>query len=365
MKRSFNLLLTTALLLLLAVPQIGRGDGGPEHQDRQSRPIELGVSGGNVNDRSRFVCCSGTLGSLITKNNKLYILSNNHVLARTNRGIIGEDVNNPGNIDVGCQIISQDAVADLSEFVPLNTSNNTVDAAIAEIRSGQIRTDGSILDIGAPSSSTVEPSIGLSVKKSGRTTGLTIGQIAAINVTIDVSYSRKCGSFRTVIARFFNQIRITPENFSTGGDSGSLIVENVSISPRTVGLLFAGSSTDTFANPINAVLSAFGVTIVGSASSAAEKQSTHEELTMNNPEVVAATAVQERYQDALMEIPGVAGVGTGQSEETAQPIVEVYLEQATIELEQTIPQALESIPVKIVVTGPVEARNCPVSSPAE
>ena len=85
MKRSFNLLLITALLLLLAVPQIGRGDGGPEHQDRQSRPIELGVSGGNVNDRSRFFCCSGTLGALVTKNNNLYILSNNHVLARTIR----------------------------------------------------------------------------------------------------------------------------------------------------------------------------------------------------------------------------------------------------------------------------------------
>jgi hypothetical protein len=132
-----------------------------------------------------------------------------------------------------------------------------------------------------------------------------------------------------------------------------------------VGLLFAGGSTDTFANPINSVLSAFGVTIVGSASATTEEQSTNGGLTVNNPEIAAAIAVQERYQDALMEIPGVTGVGIGQSEETGQPIIEVYLEQATIELEQTIPQALESTPVKIIVTGPIEARSCPVSSSTE
>ena len=48
--------------------------------------------------------------------------------------------------------------------------------------------------------------------------------------------------------------------FSAGGDSGSLIVTNGTQQPT--GLLFAGSTTHTIANPIQAVLAALGVTIV-------------------------------------------------------------------------------------------------------
>jgi hypothetical protein len=43
----------------------------------------FGVSGGNVKDISALFCCSGTLGSLVTDGSGRFILSNNHVLART------------------------------------------------------------------------------------------------------------------------------------------------------------------------------------------------------------------------------------------------------------------------------------------
>ena len=62
------------------------------------------------------------------------------------------------------------------------------------------------------------------------------------------------------------QIVITPGTFSAGGDSGSLIVVNSVGSGsdrRPVGLLFAGSSSYTIANPIDAVLTEFRVTIDG------------------------------------------------------------------------------------------------------
>jgi hypothetical protein len=49
--------------------------------------------------------------------------------------------------------------------------------------------------------------------------------------------------------------------FSQPGDSGSLIVDAVTLEP--VALLFAGGSTLTFANPIDAVLQYYGVTVVG------------------------------------------------------------------------------------------------------
>jgi hypothetical protein len=48
--------------------------------------------------------------------------------------------------------------------------------------------------------------------------------------------------------------------FLAGGDSGSLMVQDVSTNPQAVGLLFAGSSTHAVANPIDEVLTFFGAT---------------------------------------------------------------------------------------------------------
>lgn len=60
------------------------------------------------------------------------------------------------------------------------------------------------------------------------------------------------------------KIIIRPGSFSAGGDSGSLIVIRSGSEARMpAGLLFAGSSQVTIANPINAVLSRFNVTVDG------------------------------------------------------------------------------------------------------
>jgi hypothetical protein len=246
-------------------------DSGPDHQQKQSRPIMLGVSGGPIDDLTTklfgtVVCCVGTLGGLVTDGGSYFILSNNHVLAKTNSGVIGDDIVQPGLADANCEQISGDIVANLSDFESISfSSNNTIDAAIAEVVPGQVDMSGSILDIGQPSSTPVTPAISMKVKKSGRTTGLTQGTIAAINVTINVSYPKggRCGAFFLQTATFTNQIRIVDGSFSAGGDSGSLIVEDVDSCPRPVGLLFAGSDTETFANPISDVFNTFGVTGVG------------------------------------------------------------------------------------------------------
>ena len=97
-------------------------------------------------------------------------------------------------------------------------------------------------------------SSGQAVKKHGRTTGLTHGEVVAVNAIVTVGYS-------TGSARFVKQIIISPGSFSDGGDSGSLIVTESGNNP--VGLLFAGSDLYTIANPINLVLSRFGVSIDG------------------------------------------------------------------------------------------------------
>jgi hypothetical protein len=142
---------------------------------------------------------------------------------------------------------------------------NVVDAAIAVVVDGAVDPNGGILDIGEVSSEIASAELGQAVQKSGRTTGHTKGIVTAIDVTVDVVYSKECGGASNQIARFKNQIFIggSSEAFSAGGDSGSLIVEDAAVSPCAVGLLFAGSSTITVANPIDAVLNAFGVVMPG------------------------------------------------------------------------------------------------------
>lgn len=247
---------------------IAWADSGADHQVAQSGTIELGTSGGNILDSSKRFCCSGTLGSLLEDalSGQQYILSNNHVLARANQGIPGELVNHPGMIDQNCQ--TNGVIAELFTFAPITMGSrknpggpNLVDAAIALVTSPNVATNGSIIDIGPVNSVTVSPSSALNmlVQKSGRTTGNTHGVVTAINVQVNVGYSAECGGRITDVATFVDQLMITDGSFSAGGDSGSLIVEDIEpypTLPRPVGLLFAGSSSSTIANPIDNVLSA-------------------------------------------------------------------------------------------------------------
>ncbi len=152
----------------------------------------------------------------------------------------------------------------LFDFEPISfkkNTTNTIDAAIAQIASGDVTNtthDGAY----TLSSNTVQAFLGQSVKKTGRTTGLTTGEVNEINVTVNICY-KPVGPFGCAgngIALFVGQLGITPGSFSDPGDSGSFIVTNDG-NNDAVGLLFAGSSVRTLANPIDNVLTRFGVTI--------------------------------------------------------------------------------------------------------
>ena len=198
------------------------------------------------------------------------------------------------------------------------------------------------------------------VKKSGRTTGLTRGKIVAIAVTINIGYPTECGGTEVQVARFDHQIRIRGRPsfklFSREGDSGALVVEDKASCPSPVGLVFAGSGINTFANRIHDVLSAFDTTVVGCGASTAEARAQTEEVHMSAAEMATAIAVQQRHTDGLMQIPGVVGTGIGQSEKTGQVVIEVYLEKSTAALRRAIPHHLEGIPVRTHVTGKIYAR---------
>lgn len=241
-----------------------------DHQVKQTPPIQMGTSGGWRYDLANGYCCGGTLGSCVKKGTTQYVLSNYHVLEADivsgGNGRVaqaGDPVVQPGLIDVSCNAANAQNVASLSGIKSLPGSN--VDCAIASVISGQVRTDGSILEVGTISASTVGASVGQAVKKSGRTTGLSRSTVSGLNATVSVAYENECAGGSAFTKTFTGQIVIKNKGsrFLNSGDSGSLMVEDVSTNPRAVGLLFAGSSTSAIANPIGQVLSFLGATMVG------------------------------------------------------------------------------------------------------
>lgn len=240
------------------------------HTAMQKPPIQLGTSGGWRYDLANGYCCGGTLGSLVQINRVQHIMSNYHVFESdivsggNSRVATDEDpVIQPGLIDVSCSAAKAQNVAALKTYHSLPGSN--VDVSVAAVNPGMVRTDGAILEIGTISSSTLAAAINQAVKKSGRTTGLTRSTVSGLNGTVNVVYDNECAGGEAFSKTFTGQVIVKNlrSKFLAGGDSGSLMVEDVSPSPRAVGLLYAGSSTLAVANPIDEVLSFLSATMVG------------------------------------------------------------------------------------------------------
>lgn len=227
---------------------------------RFDRPVPIGVSTGHPD------ITAGTIGCRVTDGTNVYALSNNHIYANSNEATIGDNVLQPGDYDGG--IDPDDAIGTLYAFEVIEfgpRGSNTIDAAIAEIiidkvdgvatpRVGNATPDGGYE---IPKSIPVDAELDQLVQKYGRTTGLTQGKVTGVDGAFRVHYS-------SGFAIFVGQIvieGIEGAEFSAGGDSGSLIVTDPEKKP--VGLLFAGGGGLTIANPIDAVLSAFGVDIDG------------------------------------------------------------------------------------------------------
>ena len=212
---------------------------------RHNRPVPPGVSTGHPS------ITAGTIGARVTDGTNVYALSNNHVYADENNATVGDAVIQPGTFDGGSS--PADDIGTLADFEPIvfsTSASNVIDAAIALSSTGAL--DNTTHCGWTSSSSTSAAELRMKVKKCGRTTGATDGRVTAINATVDIGY-------RTGVARFVKQIIVEPGKFSAGGDSGSLIVTKEGENP--VALLFAGSFFVTIANPIDPVLSRFGVTI--------------------------------------------------------------------------------------------------------
>jgi hypothetical protein len=299
----------------------------------------------------------------VTRDGVQYILSNNHVLARSGSAVTGEHIIQPGLVDSNCSASGDSVVATFpGNIVPLG---HNVDTALGKVSAGQVNTSGSILGVGIPCSTTATPTVGLKVTKAGRTTGTTTGTIQAVNVSATIQYETQCNAGSTFNERYTNQVSVTPGTFSAGGDSGSLILSNSNTSNRhPVALLFAGSSSVTIGNPIAAVVSAYtsgghSFGFVGKSCSSL----VGEDLLVgpSQSDVEHARLVKEDHEKELFAQNGVIGVGVGRMTDRADDteaaiVVYVKSDGKSLPVGLKLPAELDGMKVRIIPTDPFVAR---------
>lgn len=357
-------------------------------QAAQSGAILLGSSGGNINASSQsgntLTCCGGTLGALLDNGGTQYVLSNNHVMADSDLGKAGDAITEPGIIDTNCQSAGTTTVANLSQFFTLEGNPpNPVDAAIAQIVAGKVDTSGNILLLGASTDANGVPvagapqggsgtaaTMGMAVAKSGRSSGLTCSTVSSVIAAFSVQYQKGCGTGTMFTVNYTNQISVAGGDFSQEGDSGALIVTQSGATP--VGLLFAGSTTDTVADPIADVLNAMAdptthvvPTIVGGAAhqvigctlpQPSQLQKTAQAVTAPADVMQTARAARDANAEKLLGISGVRGVGLGGSlDHPGQPALVVFVTPGTTR--SNLPKQVDGVRTRIVETTSEAARG--------
>lgn len=391
---------TSALHVLLN--RNGLNSSPLANQAEQTSQVEMGSSGGNDNDYDTFQdksgnpliadCCGGTLGALVKDaNGNEYILSNNHVLAESDQGKIGDTIIQPGLIDDACRPLDQPgstvrAVGTLKAYLPLATSSTNVDAALAAVTPGAVDPTGSILGLGAagtgangsigaapPMAGTGEALTaanldGLKVAKSGRTTGLTCSTVAAVDLAVEIDYYKDCAESQPYTTKLFtDQIGIAGNSFSDSGDSGALVVDAANAEP--VGLYYAGGTDNeghglSVANPIKDVLSGLGaqigsqLSIVGTATphpvSCVDYDGNTRNPTADRRSTAArakATAAVESAEALLLNREsGILGVTAGQSADSqGDPAVVIYIDK-TKPATRTVPQTIDGVRTVVIAT---------------
>jgi len=177
------------------------------------------------------------------------IVSNAHVLTPdpTVATMSDTSVVQPGIYDGGT---FADKIGDTIRWTQIFPDTpNLVDCAIALPLNDAYITD-EILEIGKVRGVAMA-SVGMGVKKSGRSSGLNFGNVIDIHADIKVGY-------KDFEATFTDQVLTTA--MGVGGDSGSLTLDTGN---NAVGLLFAGSDRITCHNKIHNVLSRMNISVSG------------------------------------------------------------------------------------------------------
>lgn len=207
------------------------------------RPVEGGVSEANASVTAgtagmypvNVVDTSATKWAENVTEGDRVRLSNNHVYARMNEAELGESILQPSPYDGGTV---QDAVGELVGYVQI-ADGVTVDVAARSVDEARESDSYHDLDGRYPTGvrrSNLGSLKGETVVKTGRTTGVSTGEIKATSATIKVHIGSDLGT-----VTFRDQIVTT--DISEGGDSGSPVF--LESSGELVAELFAGSDSAT------------------------------------------------------------------------------------------------------------------------
>lgn len=228
----------------------------PVSRTAKVRPIVGGISLGVPEDVYGGKM-AGTLGLIVQgPGGYYYILSNAHVIAMNSKAQflpLGTATLQPGTYDGGT---INDKVGELYNYIKIAfgpKGKNYADAAIAKVTISDYLV-GEVLDSDNQNtysiSGTAEVSIGDSVRKSGRTTGVTTNTVFDTDATVKVWYTL------SKWAIFYDQILVN-QPFIESGDSGSPVDKGGAF----VGLVFAGSSSTAVVCKAKYIINGLGVTI--------------------------------------------------------------------------------------------------------
>jgi len=216
------------------------------------RPLVGGIS---LSAWETYPYYSGTLG-MVTYDDK--ILSNAHVIAiepdTSDFLDIGTAIIQPGSGDGGR---GGAKVGELEDYMSIDFdpgAENYADAAIGSIDDGVDASYGE--QFGEVGNYWIEGwtevSFADTVRKSGRTTGVTTGQVINTNVSVYVKYGGQ-------VTRFVDQISVAQDNWSFAGpgDSGSAVDKD----GEFVGLVFAGTENYAYVNKAEHIIGRLGVAV--------------------------------------------------------------------------------------------------------
>jgi hypothetical protein len=315
----------------------------PQADTTHYATLEGGISMGpsRVINGSIF---AGTLGAIVIDNatNQHAALTNFHVACVDNTFTIGDRMVQPSRIDTG--VVPTDEFGSLAR----ETLSANVDGAVISIDSGR-SSQCQIADIGLVHGTTAA-TLGMAVRKRGRTTLLTYGTVDGLSLSVNIDYGDGIG-----VRTLTNQVSIAADTthnplFSDHGDSGSVIVND---SAFVVGLLFAGAGTSTVANPIAAVLSELNISMcVGKSIIKDIKDSRKDFIKDKEKEIrkdfikdkdkeirkdlLPDNKLQKDLRDGIPKIPDIPGPGPGPVQ--SQPGGQAALAQRLAAVESTLSQ---------------------------
>ena len=246
--------------------------------------------------RDGYICCgssiglgnqrnAGTLGALVHRKHdkeELFGITCNHVTGGCSTARPGTPVVVPGISDVSSEHNQIHVIGDHESAGPMaqglpsvrDTSVNT-DFAYFKLRANHVVSSQQGIGEYAydtPTTLVKTPKVGMAVKKWGRSTGFTTGEVIEIRMT-DFPISYDIESFYSPVSSqkftgtvFFNKLIVVQRRgkpFSLPGDSGALVVTDTGNKSRAVGIIIAGNKNESLVFPLSGVLAQYGFSLAG------------------------------------------------------------------------------------------------------